>query len=58
MTPMDEHALRSLIADVKRGRLSRRRFVRTLVGLGLTAPMAARLLGPGPARAQSPPRSK
>jgi peptide/nickel transport system substrate-binding protein len=41
---MDEHAIRELIGDVKRGRLSRRRFVQTLVGFGLTAPMAAQIL--------------
>ena len=41
---MDEHAIRELIGDVKRGRLSRRRFVQTLVGVGLTAPMAAQIL--------------
>jgi peptide/nickel transport system substrate-binding protein len=42
---MDEQALRELIRHVATGTLSRRHFVRTLVGLGLTAPMAARLLG-------------
>ena len=41
---MDEHALHALIADVKAGRLSRRAFVRTMVGLGLTAPLAAQML--------------
>ena len=41
---MDEHEIRGLIDDVKTGRLSRRRFVQTLVGLGLTAPLAAQLL--------------
>jgi peptide/nickel transport system substrate-binding protein len=41
---MDEHAIRELIGDVKRGRLSRRRFVQTLVGFGVTAPMAAQIL--------------
>ena len=41
---MDEHAIRELIEDVERGRLSRRRFVQTLVGLGVTAPMAAQIL--------------
>src|SRR5262249_6942961 len=50
----DEHALRHMIRDVQTGRLSRRRFVRALVGLGLTAPIAAQLLGPGTARAQTP----
>ena len=41
---MDEHAIRELVADVKRGRLSRRRFLHAMVGAGLTAPMAAQLL--------------
>jgi peptide/nickel transport system substrate-binding protein len=41
---MDEQELRALIADVKRGRLSRRGFVRSMVGLGLSAPMAAQML--------------
>ncbi len=41
---MNEHDLRELIGDVKRGRVSRREFVRTLVGLGLTVPMAGHLL--------------
>jgi peptide/nickel transport system substrate-binding protein len=41
---MDEREIRSLIDDVKSGRLGRRRFVQTMVGLGLTAPFAAQLL--------------
>jgi peptide/nickel transport system substrate-binding protein len=41
---MDESALRDLIKDVRCGRLGRRRFVQTMIGLGLTAPMAAQLL--------------
>ena len=41
---MDEHALRGLIADVKTGKLSRRGFVRRMVGLGLTAPFAVQML--------------
>ena len=41
---MDEQGLRELIAEVKAGRLSRRRFVQMMVGLGLTAPMAAQML--------------
>jgi peptide/nickel transport system substrate-binding protein len=41
---MDEYAIRELIEDVERGRLSRRRFVQTLVGFGVTAPMAAQIL--------------
>ena len=41
---MDEKRLRKLIADVKADKLSRRRFVQMMVGLGLTAPMAAQML--------------
>jgi peptide/nickel transport system substrate-binding protein len=41
---MDEQRLRSLIDDVHRGRLTRRRFVQTLAALGVTAPMAAQML--------------
>jgi peptide/nickel transport system substrate-binding protein len=41
---MDEREIRTLIDDVTTGRLSRRRFVQTMVGLGLTAPFAAQLL--------------
>ena len=50
---MDEHALRELISDVKAGRLSRRTFVQTMIGLGLTAPLAAQMLASaGVAQAQ------
>ena len=53
---MDEHALRELLNDVKAGRLSRRAFVHTMVGLGLTAPLAAQMLASaGVASAQSRP---
>ncbi|HEV8440362.1 MAG TPA: peptide ABC transporter substrate-binding protein [Methylomirabilota bacterium] len=48
---MDERGLRELIEQVRQGRLTRRRFVQTMVGFGLTAPMAAQLLG-GTAAAQ------
>jgi peptide/nickel transport system substrate-binding protein len=41
---MNEKVLRSLIADVKDGRLSRRSFVQKMVALGLTGPMAAQML--------------
>ena len=41
---MEEHELRSLIADVKAGRMSRRHFVQGMVALGLTAPMAGQML--------------
>ena len=49
---MDEQTLREWIRDVRRGQLSRRLFVHTLMGLGLTGPLAAQLLAPGAARAQ------
>jgi peptide/nickel transport system substrate-binding protein len=41
---MNERELRKLIAAVGAGRLSRRAFVYRMVGLGLTAPFASRLL--------------
>ena len=51
---MDEYGLRELITHVKAGRLSRRGFVQMMVGLGLTAPMAAQMLASaGVAEAQS-----
>jgi peptide/nickel transport system substrate-binding protein len=50
---MDERQLRQLIRQVKAGRMSRRGFIRTMVGLGLTAPLAAQMLDySGVARAQ------
>ena len=50
---MDERELRTLIDDVKHGRLSRRRFVQTMIALGLTAPMAGQMLASaGVAQAQ------
>ena len=60
---MDEHALREMIDDVKAGRLSRRAFVQTMIGLGLTAPMAAQMLAsasvePPQPRAPPPPRPR
>ena len=42
---MDEHQLKGLIGEVKRGRLSRRGFVRHLAALGLSGPMAGMILG-------------
>src|SRR5262245_59812507 len=42
---MDEHALRELIGRVQRRQISRRRFVEIMAGLGLSTPMALRLLG-------------
>jgi peptide/nickel transport system substrate-binding protein len=41
---MNEQDLRDLIAGVKSGRVSRRAFVHKMIGLGLTAPFATRLL--------------
>jgi peptide/nickel transport system substrate-binding protein len=50
---MDEHVIRELIREVEAGRLGRRQFIQGMVGLGLTAPMAAALLGgAGSAHAQ------
>src|SRR5207247_4888950 len=55
---MDERALREWIGRVKAGTISRRQFTRMMVGLGLTAPMAAQMLAssgirPGVALAQA-----
>jgi peptide/nickel transport system substrate-binding protein len=41
---MDEQAIRALICQVRDGRTSRRHFVRIMVGLGLSAPLAAQML--------------
>ena len=41
---MNEHGLRKLIAKVKSGRMSRRRFMGMMVGAGLTVPMAGQML--------------
>ncbi len=41
---MKERELRDLIADVKTGRLSRRAFVRRMIAVGLTAPIAGMML--------------
>ena len=41
---MNEEELRDLVAAVRAGRVSRRAFVRQMVGLGLTAPFANQLL--------------
>jgi peptide/nickel transport system substrate-binding protein len=50
---MDERTIRGLIEEVRAGRWSRRSFVQAMVGLGLTAPMAAQILaGAGIAHAQ------
>jgi peptide/nickel transport system substrate-binding protein len=41
---MDERGLRLMVAEVKAGKLSRRRFIQTMAAMGLTAPMATQLL--------------
>ena len=56
---MDERELRQWIQRVKDGTITRRQFTRTMVGLGLTAPLAAQMLASsgmgGVAQAQSKP---
>jgi peptide/nickel transport system substrate-binding protein len=50
---MQEHELRHMIGQVKAGTLSRRAFVQAMLGLGLTAPLAAHMLAhAGVAQAQ------
>ena len=44
---MNEQDLRGLVAEVENGRLSRRSFVRRMIALGLTAPMAGMMLSQG-----------
>ena len=41
---MNEQDLRKVIEDVRRGKLSRRAFTLRMIGLGLTAPLAAQML--------------
>jgi peptide/nickel transport system substrate-binding protein len=56
---MDEGELRDLVAAVNAGRVSRRAFVRRMVDLGLTAPLASQLLTRiGAARAANPTEYK
>jgi len=56
---MNERELRGLIGQVKAGGLPRRVFVRRMMAVGLTAPMATQLLAlSGVAMAQSPPSYK
>src|SRR2546422_11731053 len=50
---MDERELAESLRRVREGSLDRRQFARTLLGLGLTAPMIAELLGPWPGHAQA-----
>src|SRR5262245_15893776 len=42
---MDERQLRNVLDDVRAGRLSRRSFLETMLGLGLTAPVVAQIIG-------------
>ncbi len=49
---MDERTLRESIEQVGRGHLTRRCFVQRMLGLGLTAPMAAQMLASAGAAAQ------
>jgi len=56
LTAMDERELREWIDRVKDGTISRRQFTQMMVGLGLTAPMAAQMLASaGVAQAQPKP---
>jgi peptide/nickel transport system substrate-binding protein len=50
---MDERELAESLRRVRAGSLDRRQFARRLLGLGLTAPMIAELLGPRPGHAQA-----
>src|SRR5262249_56192227 len=40
---MDERHLRNVLDDVRAGRLSRRAFLESMLGLGLTAPLVAQM---------------
>src|SRR5262249_61165968 len=53
-TLMDEGQLRALIEHVRLGALSRRGFVQMMVGLGLTAPLAAQMLASAGVAAAQP----
>ena len=56
---MQERDLRDLIEEVRSGELPRRSFIQKMVGLGLTAPMAAMMLShAGLAQAQTGPAYK
>ena len=55
---MEERELRSLIADVNGGRLSRREFVQMMAALGVGAPLAAQMLGGAPAAHAQPVPAK
>src|SRR5262245_14853795 len=52
---MHEGSITEMIADVSAGRVSRRAFLGTMAALGVSAPLAAPLLGPAArAHAQEP----
>ena len=51
---MDEQALREMLAQVKHGGLTRRRFVQALAAAGLGGPVAGHLLGAAGAAAAQP----
>jgi peptide/nickel transport system substrate-binding protein len=56
---VEGHELQAIIGRVKQGRLSRRGFIRRMIALGLTAPMATQLLAiGGVANAQTVPNYK
>src|SRR5262249_33908926 len=50
---MDEHGLREMLRDGAAGPESRRRFVESMITLGLTAPMATQMLSAKVAMAQT-----
>jgi peptide/nickel transport system substrate-binding protein len=51
---MDEKAVRGLIEQVRENAISRKDFIRNMIGYGLTVPMAAQmLLTSGLAQAQT-----
>ncbi len=53
---MNEREIRTLLGDVRGKRLSRRSFVRSMIGLGLSAPLASQILASaGMAQAQGRP---
>jgi peptide/nickel transport system substrate-binding protein len=51
---MDEQQLRGMVAQVRAGGMSRRAFVRRMVALGLTAPLASQMLSHGGVAAAQP----
>jgi peptide/nickel transport system substrate-binding protein len=55
---MTEGALREYIEQVRRGVVSRRQFMETMLALGVTAPLAAQALSAGNAEAQRPAQAQ